>query len=140
MARRRSSLTAQRWKELAEPAHYRTGELAKLYNRPVRELRREFHQELGCSPQAWLTELRIKVAKILLLSGESVKNVASALYFKHESYFCEVFKSRTGMTPKQFVLTHKKAKQEHSAELKKCPKSVTSHLDSGPHSSYYSRQ
>jgi len=93
------SSKVQRWGALAEPAHYRTGELAKLYNLPVRELRREFHRELGCSPQAWLTEQRIMAAKILLLSGESVKNVASALDFKHESYFCEVFQIPNGDDP-----------------------------------------
>ena len=117
MARTCSS-KVQRWEALAEPAHYRTGELAKLYSRRVRELRREFHRELGCSPQARLTEQRIMAAKILLLSGESVKNVASALSFKHESYLCQLFKSRTGMTPKQFVLLHKNAKMGNPAEPK----------------------
>jgi len=103
----------QQWEALAEPSHYRTCKLAKLFNRPVRELEREFHRQLRRSPQKWLNKRRIRAAKKLLLSGERVKDVASALGFKYVSYFCRFFKSRTGMIPKEFVSVHNPAKKGH---------------------------
>ena len=121
---RTCSLGEQQWKGLAEAAHYRTSDLAKLCNCPVRQLRREFRRELGCSPQGWLNEHRISTAKNLLLSGEPVKNVASAVDFKYESYFRQWFKNRTGMTPKEFVSIHNQAKKEYPSEPKPCPKSI----------------
>ena len=123
---RTCSLAEQQWEGLAEAAHYHATELAKLYHRSVRQLRREFQRELGRSPRDWLNDRRILAAKQLLLSGEKEKNVAPALGFQHVSYFCYFFKARTGMTPGEFIAHYKKsamdgARQQLSPKRNRIP-------------------
>ena len=121
---RTCSLAERQWEGLAEAAHYRTIELANLCKRPVRQLEREFYSQLRCTPKDWLDERRKLAAQHRLLSGEPVKNVASALGFKYESYFRRWFKSRTKMTPKEFVSIHNQVKKEYPSEPKKCRNSI----------------
>ena len=124
---RTCSLAEQQWEKLAAPAHYHATELAKLYHRSVRQLRREFQRELGRSPRDWLNERRILAAKQYLLSGEQEKNVASALGFQNVSYFCHFFKAHTGMTPGDFIAHQKKSAMDTSARQQLSPKRNRTH-------------
>jgi AraC-like DNA-binding protein len=88
---------------LAQKARYNAANFARLCGLPSRQLQREFHRQLGCPPQRWLDEQRIRAAKQLLLSGQLIKQVASELGFKQTSHFCRHFKTQNLMTPSQFI-------------------------------------
>jgi AraC-like DNA-binding protein len=94
-----------RWEELAGTAHYDANELAKLCGISTRQLQRHFRQNFHRSPQDWLNERRLIIARELLLTGESVKKVALDLGFKQTSHFCRQFKSQNKMTPSQFAFS-----------------------------------
>jgi AraC family transcriptional regulator len=94
---------------LAEAAQFSARKLAGLCNCSLRQLERNFRQGLGCSPQAWLNERKMRLAQQLLLAGEPVKKVAFDLGFKHVSHFCMWFKTVNRMTPKAFVSLHVQA-------------------------------
>lgn len=93
------------WEELAQIARYDANELAKLCNVSARHLQRFFRRHFQRAPQHWLNERRLLAARSLLLTGDPVKKVALDLGFKQTSHFCREFKSRTHMTPSQFVLS-----------------------------------
>src|SRR5690349_1686807 len=99
----RMSVSEWEWGKLAGRAHYDANALAKLLHLSVRQLQRQFRRQLNRSPQDWLYDQRIKEAKQLLLSGQSVKAVALELGFRQSSHFCRRFKSQTSMTPSQFT-------------------------------------
>src|SRR4051812_27871468 len=92
-----------KWEQLAQTARYDSNELARLCGISTRQLQRHFRRNFHCSPQYWLNERRLFVARNLLLSGESVKKVAFDLGFKQPSHFCRQFKSRNKMTPSEFT-------------------------------------
>ena len=96
-------LTDWNLEELAPAAHFNAHELATLCGISTRQLQRHFRFRFRCSPQSWLNYRRLLVAEELLLSGDSVKKVALDLGFKQPSHFCKQFKTRTHMTPSEFV-------------------------------------
>ena len=63
-----------------------------------------FKKETSVHYSEYLAELRIEKAKELLHTTQ--KNVAEIAYetgFSSQSYFCTVFKRKTGLTPKQYL-------------------------------------
>lgn len=92
------------WEKLASISHYDVRELAKLCQLSVRQLERDFRRQYACTPRNWLNEQRLKIAGQLLLSGRSIKVVASELGFKQTSHFCRHFKLRHKQTPTQFLV------------------------------------
>src|SRR5687767_13301700 len=120
----RRSMMNRRWDELARVARYRSPELAKLCKVSSRQLRRQFQQYFGCSPQDWLKEQRIVAAERLLLTGELIKTVAYELGFKQTSHFCREFKSRKEVTPSEFVAINVGILQM-SARDNMCPLPIT---------------
>jgi len=91
--------------ELAQNANYDANKLAKLCGMSPRQLRRHFRQEFQRPPQSWLDSHRMKLAKEMLLAGDSVKKVAIELGFKHASHFCRKFKRLNNMTSSEFVMS-----------------------------------
>lgn len=66
-------------------------------------LRREFSKAYGKSPIAYLKDLRIKNAKILLHSGYmSIAEVAEQSGFSSTSYFIQVFHKTVGSSPSKY--------------------------------------
>jgi AraC-like DNA-binding protein len=63
-------------------------------------LQRRFKSMFQCSPGAWLRELRLQSARILLHSAASVKEVAYELRFPSQSQFSRDYKARFGYSPK----------------------------------------
>ena len=94
---------AQPRKKTAVSARYDARELARLFEMSPRQLQRKFNRYLKRSPQDWLNEQRVMAARRLLLSGETVKEVAFELGFKQVSHFCRQFKMYHNMTPSEFV-------------------------------------
>lgn len=65
---------------------------------------RIFHTEEKSTPALFLRDARIKRAKEFLLDrpGMRVSEIAEASGFSNAAYFCKVFRSVTGMTPKAY--------------------------------------
>ena len=77
-------------------------ELADLCNLSVRQLTRGFRASRGCSIGEYVAQSRIKIAKRLLVSEDSVKAIAYAMGFSSPSSFSFAFRRATGLTPGQF--------------------------------------
>lgn len=67
------------------------------------KLYRDFQDYTTISFRQFLIELRISKAKFLLKSGLDIREVATAVGFDNESYFCQFFKKNIGITPLQFA-------------------------------------
>ena len=65
--------------------------------------REAFKEQMGITPHAYITNLKIDTAKILLKNPEnSVTDVAMQLNFSSGNHFSAVFKRYTGRTPSQY--------------------------------------
>lgn len=79
-------------KELAETAELSESYLSKL-----------FKKELGVTISQYITQKRVEAAENLLkYSDYSCTEISNYLCFSSESYFIQVFKSYTKMTPKEY--------------------------------------
>lgn len=74
-----------------------------------RHLERVFLANHGCSPQAWLNEQRLLLARAMLPSAETVKGVALELGFAQPSHFSRQFAKRFGVPPTQYMRARKDA-------------------------------
>ena len=64
---------------------------------------RRFHQELGTSIAAYITECRLREAKSLLrYTDRSLGEISSYLCFSSQSHFQNTFKKHTGTTPSSY--------------------------------------
>jgi len=71
-------------------------------------MRKLFHDVLGTSPVRYRLQKRINRAKYLLEASDlSVKEVAAGLGFYDEAYFCKLFRTYTGLTPRQYAKNKK---------------------------------
>ena len=62
-----------------------------------------FKEEMGITITDYITDLRIEKAKILLKdSNLKVSELAKKVGYEEQRYFSQVFKKRTGITPKEF--------------------------------------
>ena len=58
---------------------------------------------VGQSPINYLTDRRLEACKELLVSSNlSVAQVATSVGFSSQSYFSQIFRKKTGMTPRQY--------------------------------------
>lgn len=81
---------------LAEAAH-----INKYY------LAHTFTNFLGISPINYLIQKRLEVSKELLNStNHSIAQIASSAGFSSQSYFSQIFKKMTGLTPNQYRKQH----------------------------------
>jgi two-component system, response regulator YesN len=70
-------------------------------------LSKMFKDEMGIGFAEYLCSLRIERAKTLILEGEKdMKNIAGLCGFNNYAYFFNVFKKRTGFTPKEYLNKH----------------------------------
>lgn len=66
-------------------------------------LYKHFKQECGCSILAYLMEIRVEHAKVLLAKTDKlIMEVACEAGFENSGYFISVFKKLVGMTPKVY--------------------------------------
>lgn len=66
-------------------------------------LKNAFKLYSGKSVKKYYTDLKIEMAKNMLINGNNITEVAFALGFSSSSYFSQFFKSNTKMKPKEFV-------------------------------------
>ena len=60
---------------------------------------RVFKRYYGRTPHQYLQEVRIEMAKKILLKGKSIDDVCNAIGFKSKTSFISLFKKMTGVTP-----------------------------------------
>ena len=66
-------------------------------------LAHSFTECVGQSPINYLTDRRLEACKELLVSSNlSVAQVATSVGFSSQSYFSQIFRKKTGMTPRQY--------------------------------------
>lgn len=66
-------------------------------------LMRIFAEMNGITIERYFIEIRIELAKILMLDNDySLIDIAEKLHFIHLSHFCKQFKKSTGLTPTNF--------------------------------------
>jgi AraC-like DNA-binding protein len=58
-----------------------------------------FKRYYGRTPHQYLQEVRIEMAKKILLKGKSIDEVCNAIGFKSKTSFISLFKKMTGVTP-----------------------------------------
>ncbi|WP_235549416.1 MULTISPECIES: response regulator [unclassified Paenibacillus] len=64
----------------------------------------QFKEEMGISLTEFISDLRVNKAKLLLAEGKmDLKQVSQQCGFNSYTYFLQVFKKKTGMTPKEFL-------------------------------------
>ena len=86
-------------REYSDPL-FSVTELAERIGVSSAYLRREFNKAYGMSPLAYLKDIRIKKAKLLLLSEQySVARLASECGYTCPSYFIQDFHRATGESP-----------------------------------------
>ncbi len=78
--------------QLAAMCHISSGYFRKLFN-----------EYAGKSPMRYITDRKIDIAKKMLDdSNTSISMIAELLEFSNSSYFCKMFKKRTGLTPNEY--------------------------------------
>lgn len=82
-------------------------DLAKEVNLSPFHFTRLFKQEVGMSPHAYVTQLRVNRAQDLILRGESLLGIAYELGFADQSHFSRTFLKLTGVSPVRFNTTSK---------------------------------
>jgi AraC-like DNA-binding protein len=87
---------------LASKLNYQPVKMARLCRISLRQLERMFKVESGCTPRQWLRTQRLNNALLLLPKAQSVKQVAYSLAYAQIPQFCREFKTRFGITPKEF--------------------------------------
>lgn len=83
-------------------------EMAKIIEVTPHHLCRLFKEEFKIRPFVYLTKIRLKRAKELMLqnSNFTVKYVAEEVGYNDISYFCFIFKKYEGITPTEFKDMH----------------------------------
>ncbi len=69
-------------------------------------LRRCFQQTTGMTPHEYLTDIRIRYARRLLLQKLPVSEVAMLCGYYDPDYFCRLFRAHTGMPPTSYQKKH----------------------------------
>lgn len=85
-------------------------QLCKISGYSPAHLRRLFLKTFGVSPQNYIIERRIEAAKEMLLDlpEKNVDEISDLLGMGSSSYFCKLFKAKTGMSPISFRDNNKK--------------------------------
>jgi len=78
-------------------------ELVRLTDLSAFHLIRVFAKEVGLTPHAYQTQVRIARAKTLLISGLPPGRVAIAVGFYDQPHFGKHFKRLVGVTPRRYV-------------------------------------
>ncbi|MCL6633821.1 MAG: AraC family transcriptional regulator [Alicyclobacillus herbarius] len=94
-------------------SHYFEGispaDLAGILKLTPRHMNEVFKQKFHCTPMQYLTEVRIRRAKELLMETEKeVVSICFEVGFETLSTFYRAFKSKVGMSPQQFRKMHGK--------------------------------
>lgn len=83
-------------------------DVSKKYALSPVQFSRRFYSSIGVSPSEYLTSLRLRKARTLLLETDfTVENIAIQCGYNNGFYFSRVFSKKMKMSPSQFRKTHK---------------------------------
>lgn len=83
-------------------------ELARFVSLSKEHLRFLFQKELGVSPMKYVARLRLQRAQeLLLLTSDSMKEIADRLGFDDQHHFTRAFRRAEGMSPSEYRKKHK---------------------------------
>ena len=78
-------------------------QLEKKFYRTKSDIIKQFKKSYGITPYAYLINLRIQAAKNLLGNTQkTAKEIAEYLCFSSEYHFSNVFKSKVGISPREY--------------------------------------
>ena len=78
-------------------------ELSQLINRSPSQTIRIFKKSFQCTPYDYALNLKVEAAKLFLKNTSlRIKEIAFRLNFSDEHYFSNIFRDKTGMSPKNF--------------------------------------
>ena len=80
-------------------------EITKYMKTSESLLSHKFKEETGVSPISRHTELRMEFARSLILKGEKLRYIAEMTGYGDEYHLSKVFKSVTGLSPRNFKKT-----------------------------------
>ncbi len=88
--------------------------LCKISGYSPAHLRRLFIKTYGVSPQEYILEKRIEMAKEMLfeIPEKTVDQIADLVGISSSSYFCKLFKSKTGFSPKEYKIKQRSGMQK----------------------------
>ena len=78
-------------------------EIAEHFEISTAHLRKVFSDLIGITPKKYYNWARMYEARRLLVSGESVQQVAKSLRYSDQFHFSRVFKHHFGRSPKSVV-------------------------------------
>jgi AraC-like DNA-binding protein len=90
-------------------------QLARLVGLSPFHFSRVFSEQVGMPPHAFQTQVRVARAKTLLLSGESITQVADQTGFADQSHLTRHFKRLIGVTPGQYQQSSKNVQDRLTA-------------------------
>ena len=68
-------------------------------------LSHRYREESGVAPLESLMEMRLDLAKTLILKGERLKVIAAATGFTDEFHLSKIFKRKTGLSPRGYLIS-----------------------------------
>jgi AraC-like DNA-binding protein len=80
-------------------------QLSDLAHMSAFHLLRIFQKQVGLSPHAFQTQLRIEKAKQLISQQETLTHIGVQVGFYDQSHFIKTFKSLVGVTPSQYPVS-----------------------------------
>jgi AraC-like DNA-binding protein len=92
-------------------APFRELDFAKRINLSVSQLDRLFVRQFGATPRQYLEKRKLEQAMAQVRNATSIKEVAFALGFSSLQHFSGWFKRKTGLSPSQFQVQNRSAKQ-----------------------------
>lgn len=84
--------------------------LAGIAGIPRTRLIRAFGRATGLTPHAWLTDRRVRQARMLLAKGAPPAEVAVGCGFYDQSHLNRLFKARVGVAPGAFQAAHQRGR------------------------------
>lgn len=84
--------------------------LAGIAGIPRTRLIRAFNRQVGLTPHAWLTDRRVRHARVMLATGAPPAAVAAACGFYDQSHLNRAFKARVGVAPGAFQAGHRRGR------------------------------
>lgn len=101
---------AQHWLQQRFSQQVRISDVAAHLSVSTRTLERRFRRSLNMSPLDYLQKLRIEAAKQMLArSNRRVERVAYLVGYSDPTFFKQVFKDQTGLSPRAFRQSTKRA-------------------------------
>jgi AraC-like DNA-binding protein len=82
----------------------RIEQLGQMFQTHISHISRKFKKETGMSIPAYVSKMRVGLAKFYFENGKtSVREISDLLGFNDRNYFSKVFKRYAGMSPSEYI-------------------------------------